>query len=309
MCVPCTIEKEKAKNIIDKEKLGIVKPSTGEVSLDKSVATREELIDKYKKYISCHSFCSECKLSAEQIRKFDLRLKSIFEGLYLVKRVTESTGAVQIVQSPRIKIGARMGEPVIANKIRNFRMSMVFQMPSKSAQMRITILKMCREVIFSIVHKVKDTKYQIAMLNLKYLDAVQARQKNPWTAILAKECMLKLLQCYYNCYYHRIMHFMITPDRVRALTDGIFTWKRYFEIKLAIPKKTIWDAMERKRENVETPIDERIYVRDDESTDEEGDDKDKDRSTPSLIRVRGRAQSEEPHSPIYAPTSPAYPPT
>jgi hypothetical protein len=100
---------------------------------------------------------------------------------------------------------------------------------------------------------------------------------------------------------------MITPDRVRALTDGIFTWKRYFEMKYAIPKKTIWDAMERRRENVETPIDERIYVRDDESTDEEGDDKDKDRATPSLIRVRGRAQSEEPHSPIYA-RSPSYAP-
>ncbi len=305
MCVPCTIEKEKAKNIIDKEKLGIVKPSTTqagvEVILDKPVATREELIEKYKPMISCHSFCSECKLSAEQIRKFDLRLKSIFEGVYLVKRVTESTGAVQIVQSPRIKIGARMGEQVLANKIRNFRMSMVFQMPYKSAQMRITILKMCREVIFSIVHKVKDTKYQTAMLNLKFLTARQEEEKNPWTAILAKECMLKLLQCYYNCYYHRIMHFMITPDRVRALTDGIFTWKKYFEMKYAIPKKSVWDAMERRRENVEIPIDERIYVRDDESTDEEGDDKTRDRSTPSQIRVRGRAMSEEPPSPTYAP--------
>ncbi len=289
MCVPCTINNDAAKNIIHPEKLGIVEPNKGEITLDTAVTTREELIQKYAEMITCHSFCSECKLSADELHKIDSKIRSLFEGVYLVKRVTESTGAVQIVQSPRIKIGARFGEARKDHKIRNFRMSMVFLMPYKSPQQKTTILKMCRNVIFSIIEKVKDTKYQAGMLELIHTTARQEEQKNPWTAILAKQCMIKLLNIYYYCYHYRIMHIPINAFRVKALTEGIFTWKKFFETQQVIPKKSTWDLIERRREMVDQPIAKRIYVLPDESTDEEGEDT-------SQIRTSGRGMSEPPES-------------
>jgi hypothetical protein len=289
MCVPCQLNNDVAKNILDKEKLGIVEPKKGIVVLDKAVETREELIDKYKSIITCHSFCSECKLSADQLHRIDSKIRSIFDGVYLVKRVTESTGAVQIVQSGRIKIGARMGEARKKEKIRNFQMSMVFLMPYKNPQQKNTIIRMCRSVIFSIIEKVRDTKYQTGMLELMHTTARQERENNPWTAILARQCMVDLLHVYYHCYYYRIMHNSINSFRLRALTEGIFTWKKFFEQRGVIPKKSTWDLIERRREIVTEAIAARIYVREDESTDEEGEDT-------SQIRKSGRGVSEPPEA-------------
>jgi hypothetical protein len=284
MCVPCTVSTTAAKNILHKEKLGIVEPVKGAVVLDRAVTTRTELIEKYASMITCHSFCSECKLSADELNRIDSKIRSVFEGCYLVKRVTESTGAVQIVQSPRIKIGARFGEARLAHKIRNFRMSMVFQMPYKSPQQKATIFRMCRAVIFSIIAKVKDTKYQEGIM------ALPDNSGSAWTAHTAKKYLIKLLDVYYFCYHLRIMHSPINSDRVDALREGIFTWKQFFENQKVIPKKSTWDQIERRREVVTRPIVERVYTLADESTDEEGDAKS------SEVRKNSRAVSEPPES-------------
>lgn len=267
--VPCTLQKNIADNIIHKEKLGIVKPTliTGAPAVETVVSTRTELIEKYKAYISCHSFCDECKLSASDLHSIDSKIRAVLEGTYLVKRVTESTGAVQIVHSPRIKIGARFGAPNNSQKIRNFRMSMVFQMPYKTDTQKAVIRKLCRDVMFSIVAKVKDPKYQKSIM----YNPADPTANTEWTSGLAKHYMLEILRVFYECYYFRIMHHPINATRVYALSSGFFTWKQYFEERAVIPAKYVWDKMTRTRELVNQPVLPRIHVLPDESTDEEND--------------------------------------
>ena len=275
MFFPVEHKENVANNILHKDKLGIVKPKAytndGDYTLTTSVTTREDLLQKYKNYISCHSFCDECKFSSDMIKDIDGKIRTIMERHYLVKRTNQSTGPVQIVHSRRIKIGARMGEARKEHKIRNYAMSMVFQMPNKDDKFKNVICKLGRDVMLAIVHKAMDTKYQEGILNEIQVTTTREQKALKWNAKLSREYMIRMLHTCYRCYHYRIMNKMITTSRVFALKDPMFTWKQYFQNQGAIPHKEVWDKLVRERENPTSTLPPRIYLLPDESTDEDDD--------------------------------------
>ncbi len=106
--VPCVLP-AMAKgdmNLTDANMLGIVQS----VALDKNgiASTRNAFLSKYEKYILSTNWDHASTVSEADIRKVDETFASIFDSMYMVKRIDKSLGCVNVIQHT-YKVGERLG--------------------------------------------------------------------------------------------------------------------------------------------------------------------------------------------------------
>ena len=106
--VPCEVPKLEAgeMNLRDNNMLGIVQSeSLGEPGI---ASSRNSFLTKYSKYILSTNWDHDSKVPETEIRQLDEKFASIFDSMYMVKRIDKSTGCVKVIQHT-YKVGERLG--------------------------------------------------------------------------------------------------------------------------------------------------------------------------------------------------------
>ena len=261
--VPCeTLTGKSDTKIIEPQKLGIVKAKAF-TNINGAVANRTSLLSKYKDFIIGTNYDSDCKLTQEQLKAIDVKFKSILEGTYLVKRITQSLGPVQVIQSEAIKFGNRFGiqQPTDENRMI---IQMVCPMPGTSPYAKTVIRDVVKQVFENIKTKMRDQSYREAVIKKYQVEGAT----ETWNDNVARRYLKTLLSTCNLAFFYRIMHYKLSSGRISQLKNVMGTWGLYFENAKCLPGK---DDISKIREQPtdEIPLRRKWPQHPDESTDEE----------------------------------------
>ena len=265
--VPCELLTGTADTkIIEPQKLGIVKSKAFQ-QVDSAVADRSSLLDKYKSLIIGTNYDDDCKLTQAQLKAIDVKFKSILEGTYLVQRITQSLGPIQVIQSEEIKFGNRFGIQQPTDKNRMI-IQMVCPMPGTSPYAKTVIRDVVKQVFENIKTKMRDQNYRETVIPKYKVEGVT----ETWNDTVARRYLKKILEHCNLAFFYRIMHYKLSSARISQLKNVMVMWGVYFENQKCLPRK---DDITKTREQPtdEIPLRRKWPQHPDESTDEEDNGK------------------------------------
>jgi len=263
--VPCTkINDITDATITEEQQLGTVQVNTFD-KINAPVTSRDTLLDKYGPFLYGMNYDHDCKLTTDQLETIDHRFKNIMYTSsnepckYLVKRVSGSTGDIQVIQSDKIKFGQRYGVDDKTSDTSRMKLQMVCPMPGMSAKSKTVVQSIVKHVMHAIEAKVRSEDYRKVM-----------GTNTTWNNAMARKCVKALLKYSNLCFFYRIMHYTLGNQRILQLKNVMQTWSFYFEEKGWLPSKDSLDKLKIRAQPTDViPLRYKSRQHPDDSTDED----------------------------------------
>ena len=165
--VPCAVPAmgPGAMNLTDANMLGLVKSEA--LTRPDIASSRNAFLTKYSKYILSTNWDHISTVQEAEIRKVDEAFASIFDSLYMVKRIDKSLGCVNVIQHT-YKVGERLGRlPREAHQ--PFTMTTQFVLPTNGLQPE------SKKVMRAILSNMLDYM-RVLVKNQRYRKAIVATE-------------------------------------------------------------------------------------------------------------------------------------
>jgi len=302
--VPCVVPAlpSGAMNLTDANMLGIVQSE----ALGKSdiASSRNAFLSKYAKYILSTNWDHVSTVSEADIRKVDEAFASIFDSMYMVKRIDKSLGCVNVIQHT-YKVGERLGR-LPGEDYPPYTMTTQFVLPTNGLQpeSKKVMLSTLSNMLDYMRVLVRNPRYRKAIVAMEEDNAKQAAdaskpqlERTKLAGLFQKaaladfglvlnETVVKYphwniaksthyLQALYAVHsvscFTQIMSKTIDKKRYGELNDTKVTWREFFEENGVYANRRI--EMET-RTTTENPL-ARVPLRDEFENDDTTDEEDK----------------------------------
>lgn len=300
--VPCDLSKldQGSMNLRDNNMLGIVQSE----SLSKSsvASSRNQFLTKYSKYILSTNWDHDSKVPETEIRQLDEKFASIFDSMYMVKRIDKSTGCVKVIQHS-YKVGERLGR-LPEEQHAAYTLYTQFVLPTHGMEpesinvMQATLLNMLdyiralvrnKRYRKAIVATEMDNKKKIADTSTSQIEKmllgqlfkktqladfmlpenVEVSTSPYWNIQKSTHYLLALYAVHSLACSTLIMSHTIDKKRYQELNDTKVTWREFFEENGVYANRRIEMETRTETEHPLKTVPLRYEFENDDTTDEE----------------------------------------